>query len=234
MGSVESAGTSAGMPIRVVVFDLDGVLVDSEPWWDAARVDFTARRGLRWGPDDQRAVMGPNSLGWARIMAERLGLDEPLEAIVDEVVGGVVGRYRSLPAPVIAPAVRAVRRMGADRPLAVASSSHRAVIGAALEAIGLGSAFAVVVSSDEVAHGKPAPDVYLETARRLGEDPAGCLVIEDSLNGVRAGRAAGMRVVLVPSALVPPADGAREAASLVLDSLDQLDAAAIAQLEAAG
>jgi HAD superfamily hydrolase (TIGR01509 family) len=234
MGSVVPAGRSAGGPARAVIFDLDGVLVDSEPWWDAARVDFTARRGLRWGPDDQRAVMGPNSLGWARIMADRLGLDEPLEAIVDEVVAGVVERYRSLPAPAIAPAVRAVRRLGVDRPLAVASSSHRAVIEAALEALGLGSAFSVVVSSDEVAHGKPAPDVYLETSRRLGEDPAACLVVEDSLNGVLAGRAAGMRVVLVPSALVPPADGSREAASLVLDSLDHLDAPAIARLEAAG
>ncbi len=234
MSPVVSAGRFAAIPIRAVIFDLDGVLVDSEPWWDAARVDFTARRGLRWGPDDQHAVMGPNSLGWARIMADRLALDEPLEAIVDEVIAGVVGRYRSLPAPAILPAIRAVRRLESDRPLAVASSSHRAVIEAALEAIGLGSAFAAVVSSDEVAHGKPAPDVYLEAARRLGEDPAACLVIEDSVNGVRAGRAAGMRVVLVPSVLVPPAAGAREAASLVLESLDLLDAPAIAGLEAAG
>jgi beta-phosphoglucomutase-like phosphatase (HAD superfamily) len=226
--------SAAPPPIRAVVFDLDGVLVDSEPWWDESRVDFAARRGLSWGPDDQHAVMGPNSLGWARIMAERLGLDEPIEAIADEVVGGVVGRYRSRPAPVIEPAVRAVRRLRGRYSLAVASSSHAAVIQAALEALDLWPAFEVVVSSDEVAHGKPAPDVYLEAVRRLRQEPGACLVVEDSLNGVLAGRAAGMRVVLVPSALVPPADGAREVASLVLESLDQLDDATIAGLLATG
>lgn len=218
-------------PIRAVVFDLDGVLVDSEPWWDAARVDFAGRRGLGWGPADQRAVMGPNSLGWATIMRDRLGLDEPLEAIVDEVVEGVVDRYRSHPTPRIEPAVRAVERLAADHPLAVASSSHRAVIRAALEAIGLTEAFAVVVSSDEVGAGKPEPDVYLEAARRLEVPAAECLVIEDSVNGVRAARSAGMRVILVPSVLVPPASGATEAATLVLGSLDALDGEVLAGLE---
>lgn len=221
-------------PIGAVVFDLDGVLVDSEPWWDAARVDFAARRGLGWGADDQRAVMGPNSFGWAAIMRDRLALDEPLEAIVTEVVDGVVGRYRTLPVPRIEPAVRAVERFAGGRALAVASSSHHAVIEAALDGLGLGEAFAVIVSSDEVGAGKPAPDVYLEAARRLGMPAAACLVIEDSVNGVRAARAAGMRVVLVPSALVPPAPGAAEAASLVLASLDELDDAALAVLERVG
>ncbi len=226
--------SAAPPPIEAIVFDLDGVLVDSEPWWDESRDDFAARRGLRWGPEDQRAVMGPNSLGWARIMAERLVLGEPPDAIVDEVIGGVVGRYRSRPVPVIEPAVRAVRRLRGRYPLALASSSHAAVIDAALEALGLRPAFDVVVSSDEVAHGKPAPDVYLEAAHRLGREAARCLVVEDSVNGVRAARAAGMRVVLVPSALVPPAPGARVLASLVLDSLDGLDEGVIDMLGVAG
>lgn len=223
-----------GAAVEAIVFDLDGVLVDSEPWWDEARVDFAARRDLAWGPADQRAVMGPNSLGWARIMADRLGLDEPPERIVTEVIAGVVGRYRTRPAPVIEPAVRAVRRLRERYPLAVASSSHPAVIEAALTALDLRNAFAVVVSSDEVAHGKPEPDVYVEAAARLGSVPGGCLVVEDSLNGVLAARAAGMRVVLVPSALVPPAPGAVEAATLVVDSLDDLDPGAVSGPERVG
>lgn len=111
--------------------------------------------------------------------------------------------------------------------MAVASSAHHDVIAAALAATGLGDLFEVVVSSDEVAHGKPAPDVYLETARRLGVDPAACLVVEDSHNGVRAARAAGMTVVLVPNAAVPPAPGTAELADLVLDRLADLDPAVI-------
>ena len=107
------------------------------------------------------------------------------------------------------------------------------MIEAALHAVGLTGAFGTVVSSDEVAHGKPAPDVYLEAARRLGVDPARALVIEDSLNGVLAARAAGMTVVLVPNASVPPAPGAREAADLVLSSLDSLDPEAVAPAAAA-
>src|SRR4029077_15130750 len=117
---------------------------------------------------------------------------------------------------------------------ALASSAHRAVIDAALDATGLTRVFAGVVSSDEVAHGKPAPDVYLEAARQLGVDPAACLVVEDSFNGVRAARAAGMTVVLVPTQSVPPAPGTAEAADLVLDRLSELDLATVERRAGAG
>ena len=221
------------MPAAAVIFDLDGVIVDSEIWWHEARAAWAAERGLRWTESDTRAVMGANSAGWARIMRERLGLaqaDEP--AILEAIVERVTDRYRT-GAPVIDGAVDAVRRIAARWPVAVASSAHRRVIDAALEATGLQDLIAVVVSSDEVAHGKPAPDVYLEAARRLGVEPATCLVVEDSINGLRAGIAAGMTAVLVPNAAVPPGPGAEAVADHVLPRLRDLDPTALALRDAA-
>jgi len=211
-----------------VIFDLDGVLVDSEIWWDEVRATFASDHGRTWTADDQAAVMGANSAAWARIMRERLHLDIPDADIERAIVEAVVARYRAEGPPSIDGAVEAVRRIAADLPVAVASSAHPAVIDAALEATGLAGTFPVVVSSDEVDHGKPAPDVYLEAARRLGCEPAGCLVVEDSLNGVRAAKAAGMTVVLVPNRSVPPAAGTAELADLVLDRLADLDPSDIA------
>jgi beta-phosphoglucomutase-like phosphatase (HAD superfamily) len=215
------------MPVRAVIFDLDGVIVDSEIWWHEERAAWAAERGLRWTEADTRLVMGANSRRWARIMRERLGLDEGDEpAILEEVVRRVIDRYRH-GAPLIDGAVQAVRRIAARWPVAIASSAHVAVIDAALGATGLRGEIPVIVSSDEVAHGKPEPDVYLEAASRLGVEPGDCLVVEDSVNGVRAGVAAGMTVVLVPNASVPPAPGAESAAHHVLSSLSELDPAKI-------
>jgi HAD superfamily hydrolase (TIGR01509 family) len=217
-----------GQLIDAVIFDLDGVLVDSEIWWDEIRSDLAARHGRRWTADDQAAVMGANSSAWARIMRERLALALPESEIERTIVDGVVARYRRDGAPLIEGATDAVRRIASDRPVAVASSAHRDVIDAALAATGLADIFSVVVSSDDVAHGKPAPDVYLETARRLGVNARACLVVEDSLNGVRAAKAAGMTVVLVPNGSVPPAAGAAELADLVLTRLADLEPSAVA------
>src|SRR4029079_13051043 len=148
-----------------------------------------------------------DSAGWARILRQRLGLDLPDSVIERAIVDGVVDSYRREGAPRIDGAIEAVRRIATDLPVALASSSHAEVIGAALDATGLRDVFTVVVSSDEVAHGKPAPDVYLEAALRLGIAPASCLVVEDSFNGVRAGKAAGMFVVLLRNASVRPRPG---------------------------
>lgn len=210
--------------IEAIVFDLDGVLVDSEVWWHEVRVEWAAARGLTWTRADSNAVMGPNSRGWARIMRERLGLDPAEEPeILRAIVAGVVDRFEREGAPVIAGAVEAAARLAAAYPVAIASSAHADVIRVALESTGLAASIPIAVSSDEVEHGKPAPDVYLEAARRLGMAPERCLVVEDSLNGVRAARAAGMVVVLVPNEHVPPAPGAAELADLVLERLEQLD-----------
>jgi len=213
--------------ISCVIFDLDGVLVDSEIWWDEVRTGFASDHGRTWTAADQAAVMGANSAAWARIMRERLDLGVSDAEIERAIVDGVVERYRLEGAPRIDGAVEAVRRIAADRPVAVASSAHRAVIDAALAATGLADTFAVVVSSDEVAHGKPEPDVYLETARRLVCDPTACLVVEDSTNGVRAAKAAGMTVVLIPNRSVPPAPGTEVLADLVLEHLADLEPSAV-------
>ncbi len=210
------------LTVAAVIFDLDGVIVDSEIWWHEARVAWAASNGLTWATEDSRAVMGANSRGWARIMRERKDLAIGLEpAIEADIVERVVARYRA-GAPEIPGAVDAVRRIARAWPVAIASSAHREVIAAALRATDLVDLIPVVVSSDEVAHGKPAPDVYLEAARRLGVDPADCLVVEDSINGIRSGLAAGMTVVLIPNVSVPPAPGAIELADLLLDRLADL------------
>lgn len=205
-----------------VIFDLDGVLVDTEPWWHEVRVAYARSHGRAWTAEDSRACMGRNSSEWAVVMRERLGIAEPPEAIERAIVDGLVARYRVSMAPVVPGAPEAAARIAARVPAAIASSAHREVIGAALAATDLAPLFDVVVSSDDVATGKPAPDVYLEAARRLGVEPSRCLVVEDSRNGVLAGRAAGMRVVLVPNESVPPGPGAAEAADLVLGRLTDL------------
>jgi HAD superfamily hydrolase (TIGR01509 family) len=221
--------TSAAAPaIEAVIFDLDGVIVDSEIWWDEVRRDFAAERGKRWTDADRAAVMGANSRQWSATMRERLALDEGDMRIERAIVDGVVARYHREGAPRIDGAVEAVHRVAAALPVAVASSAHREVIDAALEATGLSGVFGVVVSSDEVERGKPEPDVYLEAARRLGVEPRRCLVVEDSLNGVKAAKAAGMTCVLVPNATIPPAPGTAELADFVLDRLADLDPAGVA------
>jgi HAD superfamily hydrolase (TIGR01509 family) len=208
-----------------VLFDLDGVLVDTEPWWNEVRVEFARQHDRPWGPDDQQAVMGGNSREWAAVMRERLGLGHlEQDAIQDAIVAGVVAKYRAAAVlPMIPGAVDTVRRVAATHPVAIASSAHRAVIEAAVDALGLGAILDEVVSSDDVAAGKPDPAVYLLAASRLGVDPGRCLVVEDSVNGVRAGKAAGMTVALVPNASVPPARGAVELADLVLAGITDLD-----------
>ena len=217
-----------GRRIDAVLFDLDGVLVDTEPWWDEVRIAFAAERGRAWGPDDQRAVMGANSPGWARIMRERLDLrDMDEDEIQSAIVDGVLACYRDREPPRVPGAPEALRRIAGTLPVAIASSSHPAVIRAAVDALGMREVLGAVVSSDEVEHGKPAPDVYLLAAGRLGVTPARGLVVEDSLNGVRAGRAAGMTVVLVPNASVPPDAAALELADLVVVRLADLDPDAI-------
>jgi len=207
-----------------VLFDLDGVLTDSEPWWNDVRTELARAHDRPWTIDDQHSVMGANSGEWAATMRSRLHLEHlSANAIQDAIVDGMVERYRTLPSPVIAGAPEAVRRIAASRPVAIASSSHRRVIEAALDALGLRDVFGAVVSSDDVPRGKPEPDVYLRAAMLLGVPATRCVVVEDSLNGVKAAKAAGAFVVLVPNPSVPPAGDARTRADLVLDRLGELD-----------
>lgn len=211
--------------IRAVLFDLDGVLVDSEPWWHEVRVAWAAARGRAWREEDSRLCMGRNSREWSEVMRERLDVADAPLAIEREIVAALVARYASEPVPLVADAPAAAAAIAARLPVAIASSAHPAVIRAAVEAAGLAASFSTIVSSDDVARGKPAPDVYLEAARRLRVAPSRCLVVEDSRNGVLAGRAAGMLVVLVPNASMPPGPGVTEMADIVLERLADLPAA---------
>ncbi|HYY34295.1 MAG TPA: HAD family phosphatase [Gaiellaceae bacterium] len=207
--------------IEGVVFDLDGVLLDSEQVWDEARRQLARERGGRWHERASRDMMGMSSTEWSRYMHDEIGLADPPEEISAEVVRRLERIYRDR-LPLFDGAVAAVERIGARWPLGLASSSNRELIDLVLELSGLGRYFEATVSSEEVARGKPAPDVYLEAARRLGGDARRCAAIEDSENGIRSAKAADMRVLAVPNPVFPPAEDVLALADEVLDSLDEL------------
>ena len=212
--------------IEAVVFDLDGVLVQTEELWDEVRAGLAHERGARYDAEAQREMMGMNSLEWSRYMHDELGVPEEPEAISAEVVRRMAARYRER-LPLIDGAREAVERLSARWPLGVASSSNRPLIDAVLKLAGLTDRFAATVSSEEVPRGKPAPDVYLEAAARLGVDAARCAAIEDSHSGIRSAKAAGMRVIAIPNPSFPPGDEALAEADLVLDSLAELRPAVV-------
>jgi HAD superfamily hydrolase (TIGR01509 family) len=207
--------------IDAVVFDLDGVLIQTEELWDEVRAGLAYDRGGRYGPEEQRAMMGMSSPEWSRYMHEHVGLPESPEEIAAEVVERMAQRYRD-ELPLIDGAVDAVERLGARWPLGVASSSNRPLIDLVLELSGLGRFFRATVSSEEVARGKPAPDVYLEACRRLGVAPAQAAAVEDSHAGIGSAKVAGMRVIAIPNPSFPPGDDALAQADLVLASLAAL------------
>jgi HAD superfamily hydrolase (TIGR01509 family) len=200
---------------------MDGVLLDSEQLWDAVREDLARERGGRWHDGAQADMMGMSSPEWSRYMHDVIGLSESPEEINAEVVRRLLVRYHDS-LPLIDGAVEAVERLSAAWPLGLASSSNREVIDAVLDAADIASRFAATVSSEEVPRGKPAPDVYIEAARRVGVEPATCVAIEDSRNGIRSAHAAGMRVIAIPNPHYPPSDDALGAADDVVSSLDEL------------
>jgi len=212
--------------IEAVVFDLDGVLLDSEQVWDSAREELARERGGRWHENAQRDMMGMSSLEWSRYMHETIGLPEPPEEISAEVVRRLAELYREH-LPVLPGAREAVERLAGRWPLGLASSSNRELIDLVLEELAVADLFQATVSSEEVERGKPAPDVYLEAARRLEVDPTRAAAVEDSENGLRAARAAAMRVVAIPNAHFPPGEEALAQADVVVSSLDELTIDAI-------
>jgi HAD superfamily hydrolase (TIGR01509 family) len=212
--------------IEGVVFDLDGVLLDSEHVWDEIREELARERGGRWHERAQRQMMGMSSPEWSRYMHDVIGLPEPPEEISAEVVRRLEALYREH-LPAMPGAREAVERLAGRWPLALASSSNREVIELALELLGVAGCFQATVSSEEVARGKPAPDVYLEAVRRLGVGPNEAAAVEDSHNGIRSGKAAGMRVIAIPNRRFPPGDEALAEADLVLETLAGLTAEAI-------
>lgn len=207
--------------IDAVIFDLDGVLIDSEEIWDEARRQVALENGGRWSAEATRAMMGMSSVEWSRYMHDELGVPLPPKEISSRVAEQVASLYRER-LPLLPGAVEAVKSLAEDWPLAVASSANRPLIDLVVELAGLADAFKATVSSEEVEHGKPAPDVYLEAAGRLGVDPHSCAAVEDSTNGIRSAHAAGMRVIAVPNRDFPPDPDALELAAAVLDSVAKL------------
>ena len=208
--------------IEAVIFDMDGVIVDTEQVWDDVRQQLVADWGGRDSEGAQRAMMGMSSGEWSRYMHDELGLPQSPDEINREVVRRMLERYRA-ELPLIDGAVDAVRRLARTFPLGVASSSNRPLIDAVLATARITDCFTATVSSEEVTRGKPSPDVYLEVARRLGVAPEHCAAIEDSGAGIRAAHAAGMRVLAYPNPHYPPTPEALALADAVLGSMGELD-----------
>jgi HAD superfamily hydrolase (TIGR01509 family) len=224
---VDSRGTSG--VISAVIFDMDGLLLDSEVYWERARRAYAASVGCAWSERDELDVKGMNSVEWAALIRDRCRLAADLSGII----AGVTARMRELyeeHLPLLPGALHAVRSTAAVYPLGLASSSPRDLIELVLTEARIRDDFSAVVSSDEVGKGKPNPEVFLETARRLGIHPDRIAVFEDSSAGIRAAHAAGMRVIVVPNPHFPPASDALGLAELVLSSLDNFSPDLLAEM----
>ncbi|MGC7096674.1 HAD family hydrolase [Amycolatopsis lurida] len=205
------------MALAAVVFDLDGVLVESEHLWEENWVAYAARQGVGWTAEDTSTVQGMSAPEWAAYLAERSGTAESVDQVERAVVDGMIAAIEGGQAPLLPGAGEMVREVSAKVPVALASSAARRVIDAVLDTHGLTGEFTATVSSAEVPKGKPSPDVYLEAAARLGRSGAECLGVEDSSNGIRAAAAAGLTVIALPNPTYPPKPDALELASAVAE-----------------
>ncbi|MEU1208325.1 HAD family phosphatase [Nocardia sp. NPDC005825] len=217
------------MSVAAIVFDMDGVLIDTEPIWEEVRREYIDEMRGRWLPDTQDRFMGMSTAEWSRYLSEDLldGRRTPDE-VAEDVISRMAARYADH-LPLMPDAVASVRRLAASYTLGLASSSPRRLIDVVLDHMGVTDLFAATVSTEEVERGKPAPDGYLEAAARLGLDPGRCVAIEDSSNGLRAAHAAGMTVIAVPHPKYPPAADALAAVAYVADDLTQVTPELIAE-----
>jgi HAD superfamily hydrolase (TIGR01509 family) len=217
---------------EAVVFDLDGVLIDSEPVWEEVRRGYVAAHGGQWPADAQRQLMGMSTAEWSGYLSDQAGVGLLAGEVARQVIGQVAARYRQQ-LPLLPGAVPAVRALAARWPLGLASSAPAMLIDVVLEGAGLRDCFAAAMSSERVPRGKPAPDIYLAVSGQLGISPRRAVAVEDSANGLRSATAAGLRVIAVPRPEYPPGPDALGLASLVLDGLDQLTVAAVTGLDGA-
>ena len=215
--------------IEAVVFDLDGVLIDSEPVWEQVRRQVVAEHGGHWAADAQRRLMGMSTAEWARYLSEDLGVGLPPETVASLVIDRMTARYTER-LPLMPGAAEAVRRLAARWPLGLASSSPPSLIDTVLDAASLRGSFVTAMSTEQVARGKPAPDIYLAVAAELGRRPDRCAAVEDSANGLRSAAAAGLQVIAIPQPSYPPGDSVLGPARLVLPGLAGLTPDAVAAL----
>jgi HAD superfamily hydrolase (TIGR01509 family) len=215
--------------IEAVVFDLDGVLIDSEPVWEQVRRRVVAEHGGHWDPDTQDRLMGMSTGEWSRYLSEDLDVALSPDQVAETVITAMADRYREH-LPLLPGAVEAVTRIAERWTVGLASSAPRSLIETVLDASGLRPKFAATVSTEEVVRGKPAPDAYLTAADRLGVRPEACAAVEDSSNGLRSAAAAGLTVIAIPHDKYPPAPDALKQARLVLGGLDELTAEAVSSL----
>ncbi|MEV0029850.1 HAD family phosphatase [Nocardia sp. NPDC050793] len=214
------------MRITAVVFDMDGVLIDSEPVWEQVRREYVAEMGGRWLPDTQKRLMGMSTGEWSEYLSGELGVGEPPERVADDVIERMAAHYDRT-VPLLPGAVSAVQRMSEYWPLGVASSSPRTLIDTVLGRTGLIEFFDVTFSTEEVDRGKPAPDVYVAVAGFLRKKSTDCAAVEDSSNGLRAAHAAGMRVIAAPRPEYPLDPDAAALAAQVIGGLDELTPALV-------
>ena len=218
------------MPIEAVIFDMDGVLVDSEVYWDRSRVEFARDRGKVWTDEFQRLAMGRSTVGWARVMQEKLELDESIDVIIAEMKARVIAHYEER-MPTRPGALESVSHMKEHFRVGLASGSPTDIIKAVLSITGLDQVFEVMIYGDEVPRGKPAPDIYLEALKGLGVSPAVSLGIEDSANGLRSLKAAGMFAVAAPSPDFPLPDDALALADAHISTLEDFTVDLVRRIE---
>jgi HAD superfamily hydrolase (TIGR01509 family) len=211
-------------PFYAVIFDLDGVLADSEPWWNQIDAKLLAEYGVSYRGEYHRNVLGVSYRLAVEFYKNAFHISASVEElmrrrgeIATDFFANRVGLF-----PSAKTTLEQLRKM--ELPLAVATSSVSASARPLLDRTGIRSLFMVVITGDEVQQGKPHPDIYLEAAKKLGISPEACLVIEDSLAGIAAGKAANMRVVAIPDRrFVDPRDYEKEA-NYVLGSLSEISA----------
>ena len=210
--------------VEAVVFDMDGVLIESEELWREVREEFAAGIGLAWSAEDQASTMGCNTAAWSRVMVERMQLRERLgmdeEAVAREIIGRMRARYEtSLPRR--EGAIDAVHRAASRYKVALASGSPKALGDFVLGATGLDKVFVATMYGDDVEHGKPAPDIYLRVLADIGVRPANAVGVEDSGNGIRSLAAAGMGIIAAPGPQFPLAPEVLALAGVQIDAMTQ-------------
>ncbi len=219
----------AGDVVRAVIFDLDGVLVDSEQLWDAVRCGVAAEASRPWPTEATRAMQGMSTVEWSAYLTDVVGIPAEPEQVAATVVERLAAQYHER-LPLFPGAVEVVQRLGRRWPLGLASSSPRRLIDIVLESAGLAQWFQVSISTEEVGAGKPSPVVYQTVVGRLGVEPVQAIAIEDSSNGLRSAATAGLGVLAVPNAAFPPSEDALALADVIVDSLDEITLELVASM----